>query len=193
MLITETHHGFVCANAGVTRRTCRRVTVLPRDPDGSAERLRGAVRRVSVSIGVIVAVTFGRPGVGASSTWRLASPACGLIDYRGSRDPYGRRRSTVVASPTNRGRPEIDAQDRAPPVAIVRGAAEWAGRNAQALVREAPFIQIALIFFYGQAALKLSAGRGALTLAIFALILRRVPFPPSPPRCTTRITACFSR
>jgi coenzyme F420-0:L-glutamate ligase / coenzyme F420-1:gamma-L-glutamate ligase len=145
VLITETHHGFVCANAGVDASNVPGgwVTVLPRDPDGSAERLRVALSDAfQCPIGVIVADTFGRP-------WRegVVNVALGvaglrpLIDYRGCTDPYGRRlESTVVALADEiAGAAEIVMRKTAgTPVAIVRGAAEWAGEgNAQALVRDA--------------------------------------------------------
>lgn len=145
VLITETHHGFVCANAGVDASNVPGgwVTVLPRDPDGSAERLRMALSDAfACPIGVIVADTFGRP-------WRegVVNVALGvaglrpLIDYRGCTDPYGRRlESTVVALADEiAGAAEIVMRKTARmPVAVVRGAAEWAGEgNAQMLVRDA--------------------------------------------------------
>jgi coenzyme F420-0:L-glutamate ligase/coenzyme F420-1:gamma-L-glutamate ligase len=145
VLITETHHGFVCANAGVDASNVPGgwVTVLPRDPDGSADRLRTALSDAfGCPVGVIVADTFGRP-------WRegVVNVALGvgglrpLIDYRGCIDPYGRRlESTVVALADEiAGAAEIVMRKTAgTPVAIVRGAAEWAGEgNAQTLVRSA--------------------------------------------------------
>jgi coenzyme F420-0:L-glutamate ligase/coenzyme F420-1:gamma-L-glutamate ligase len=145
VLITETHHGFVCANAGVDASNVPGgwVTVLPRDPDGSAERLRSALSdALECPVGVIVADTFGRP-------WRegvvnVALGVAGLrpvIDYRGCTDPYGRRlESTVVALADEiAGAAEIVMRKTARmPVAIVRGAAEWAGEGtARTLVRDA--------------------------------------------------------
>src|SRR5215467_13078196 len=68
VLITETHHGFVCANAGVDHSNVPGedvVTLLPRDPDGSAEELAAALRKkTGRRVAVIVSDTFGRP-------WRL--------------------------------------------------------------------------------------------------------------------------
>jgi len=74
VLIAETRHGFVCANAGVDASNVAPgfVSVLPRDPDASAERLREALTRAvaagaqpsgggAASIGVIISDTFGRP------------------------------------------------------------------------------------------------------------------------------------
>jgi coenzyme F420-0:L-glutamate ligase / coenzyme F420-1:gamma-L-glutamate ligase len=91
VLITETHHGFVCANAGVDHSNVtgdEMVTLLPRNPDDSASRLAAALRKVTGRrIAVIISDTFGRP-------WRLgltnvAIGAAGLpvlLDLRGKRD-----------------------------------------------------------------------------------------------------------
>ena len=63
VLITETRHGFVCANGGVDHSNVPgddQVTLLPEDPDASAERLRGRVRTLTgLAVGVIVSDTFG--------------------------------------------------------------------------------------------------------------------------------------
>lgn len=103
VLITETRHGFVCANAGIDHSNVPgedSVTLLPRDPDGSAEKLaEGLRRRTGKRIGVIISDTFGRP-------WRLgltdvAIGAAGLpvlLDLRGTRDREGKLlMATVLA------------------------------------------------------------------------------------------------
>jgi coenzyme F420-0:L-glutamate ligase/coenzyme F420-1:gamma-L-glutamate ligase len=102
VLISETRHGFVCANAGVDSSNTPEGTVvlLPEDPDASARRIRAALEReFEVEIAVIISDTFGRP-------WRegLVNVALGvaglapLIDYRGERDSHGRQmRVTVIA------------------------------------------------------------------------------------------------
>ena len=101
VLITETHHGFVCANAGIDHSNvpgedC--VTLLPRDPDGSAEKLAAGLRkRTGKRIGVIISDTFGRP-------WRLgltnvaigASHLPVLLDLRGTRDREGKSLTATV-------------------------------------------------------------------------------------------------
>jgi coenzyme F420-0:L-glutamate ligase / coenzyme F420-1:gamma-L-glutamate ligase len=145
ILIAETHHGFVCANAGVDASNVPPgfVTVLPRDPDASAERLRrGVSAALDRSIAVIVTDTFGRP-------WRegVVNVALGIaglrptIDYRGGTDTYGRAlQATVVALADElAGAAEVVTRKAAGlPVAIVRGAAEWAGEGSgQMLVRDA--------------------------------------------------------
>jgi coenzyme F420-0:L-glutamate ligase/coenzyme F420-1:gamma-L-glutamate ligase len=103
VLITETRHGFVCANSGVDQSNVGEpdvVTLLPDDPDASARRIRERIHdRAGVDVGVIVSDTFGRP-------WRLGivNVALGvaglpaLIDLRGTPDDAGRDlHATVLA------------------------------------------------------------------------------------------------
>ncbi len=94
VLITETSHGLVCANSGVDVSNVdggRSAVLLPGDPDKSARRIHGALRRrLRFAVPVIITDTFGRP-------WRegLAEVAIGLAgmkafrDYRAQCDPYG--------------------------------------------------------------------------------------------------------
>lgn len=98
VLICETHHGFICANAGVDQSNVEggeAVTLLPRDPDRSARHLSHAL-----GCGIIVTDTFGR-------AWRegLVDTAIGLarvppfIDMRGTQDTYGHPlQATVLAA-----------------------------------------------------------------------------------------------
>ena len=103
VLITETRHGFVCANGGVDHSNVPgtdEVTLLPEDPDASANRLQSRLLELSgVEVGVIVSDTFGRP-------WRLGilNVALGiaglpsLIDLRGRPDDQGKElHATVIA------------------------------------------------------------------------------------------------
>ncbi len=94
VLITETHHGFICANAGVDQSNIEGeevVAVLPPDPDASARAIRQAIReRLGFDVAVIISDTFGRP-------WRhgLVNIAIGLSgieaikDYTGQLDAQG--------------------------------------------------------------------------------------------------------
>jgi coenzyme F420-0:L-glutamate ligase/coenzyme F420-1:gamma-L-glutamate ligase len=94
LVIAETHHGFVCANAGVDASNVPgddTVCLLPVDPDASAAGLRDALAAMTGSdLAVIVSDSFGR-------TWRegITNVAIGvsgmspLTDYRGQRDPHG--------------------------------------------------------------------------------------------------------
>jgi coenzyme F420-0:L-glutamate ligase/coenzyme F420-1:gamma-L-glutamate ligase len=103
VLITETHHGFVCANAGVDHSNVPDndlVTLLPRHPDRSAKKLAAAFRKqTGKRLAVIISDTFGRP-------WRLgltnvAIGAAGvpvLLDLRGTLDRHGKvLTATIVA------------------------------------------------------------------------------------------------
>ena len=145
ILITETHHGFICANAGVDASNVEPgfVTVLPDDPDASAARLRAALMATfGCPVAVIVSDTFGR-------AWRegVVNVALGvaglqpLIDYRGNADTYGRPlTSTVIALADELAAAAeiVTRKTSGTPVAIVRGAGEWAGEgNGRALVRDA--------------------------------------------------------
>ena len=94
VLIAETHHGFICANAGVDQSNIEGeevVAVLPPDPDASARAIRQALReRLGFDVAVIISDTFGRP-------WRhgLVNIAIGLSgieaikDYTGQLDAQG--------------------------------------------------------------------------------------------------------
>ena len=145
VIIAETRHGFICANAGVDASNVAPgfVTVLPVDPDASAERIRsGLARCLGVSAAVIVADSFGRP-------WRegVVNVALGvaglrpLDDCRGRVDTFGRRlQSTIVAVADEiASAAELVMHKTARmPVAVVRGAAEWSGNGAAtALIRPA--------------------------------------------------------
>ena len=101
LLLTETQHGFVCANAGVDLSNVRtgEAALLPVDPDRSARRIRDRLAaRFGVRVGVVISDTFGR-------TWRngVTDVAIGVagvaavVDLRGTTDALGRTlRATVV-------------------------------------------------------------------------------------------------
>jgi coenzyme F420-0:L-glutamate ligase/coenzyme F420-1:gamma-L-glutamate ligase len=102
VLITETRHGYVCANAGVDHSNVGAgvLTLLPVDPDASARRLRQRLQELAgVEVGVVISDTFGRP-------WRLGivNVAIGIaglpaaIDLRGTPDDAGEPlHATVLA------------------------------------------------------------------------------------------------
>jgi coenzyme F420-0:L-glutamate ligase/coenzyme F420-1:gamma-L-glutamate ligase len=94
LVISETRHGFVCANAGVDLSNVEEgwAALLPEDPDRSARRLRDGVRaRMNVDVAVVISDTFGR-------VWRrgLTDVAIGcagiraVVDLRGTPDAFGR-------------------------------------------------------------------------------------------------------
>jgi coenzyme F420-0:L-glutamate ligase/coenzyme F420-1:gamma-L-glutamate ligase len=131
VLITETHHGYVCANGGVDHSNIPGhdvVTLLPDDPDASAEVLRARLHELSgAEVGVIVSDTFGRP-------WRLGivNVALGvaglpaLMDLRGRRDDVGKQLHATVlafADEVAAAAGLVMGKTNRTPVAIVRGLA----------------------------------------------------------------------
>ncbi|MCU1385243.1 MAG: F420-dependent oxidoreductase [Acidobacteria bacterium] len=145
ILISETRHGFVCANAGVDASNVAPgfVTVLPDDPDASADRLRGALSAAfGCPVAVIVSDTFGRAWrEGAVNVALGVSGLTPLLDYRGTADSHGRPlTSTVIALADELAAAAeiVTRKSAGTPVAIVRGAAEWAGDgHGRMLVRDA--------------------------------------------------------
>jgi coenzyme F420-0:L-glutamate ligase/coenzyme F420-1:gamma-L-glutamate ligase len=144
VLITETAHGFVCANGGVDASNVGPasgsvVTLLPVDPDASARRIRDAVRaRTGVDLPVVISDSFGRPW-----RWGIVDVAIGvsglapLDDLRGTPDADGRvMRSTVravadeIASAAELALGKVAGR----PAALVRGAHPARG---EATIREA--------------------------------------------------------
>lgn len=138
LIIAQTRHGLVCANAGIDQSNVPgedMVCLLPLDPDASAAGLRSALReRAQVDVAVIVSDSFGRP-------WRLGivNVAIGvaglapLVDYRGQEDNVGRVMSATIMAVAD----ELAAAaelvtgklDRCP-FAIVRGYAYAGGEGS---------------------------------------------------------------
>jgi len=130
VLITETRHGFVCANAGVDRSNTGGedlVVLLPEQPDESARRLRGDIKEIAgAMVGVVISDSFGRP-------WRegqvnVAIGAAGVVtlrDYRGEQDPAGYQLQGtelgVVDELASAAELVMGKLDRVP-VALIRGA-----------------------------------------------------------------------
>ncbi len=146
VIITETHHGFVCANGGIDASNVGPasgsiVTLLPRDPDASADGIRAAIRgRLGQDLPVVVSDSFGRP-------WRLGivDVAIGvsglrpLEDLRGQPDADGRvMRSTVraVADELASAAELVLGKAAGRPLALVRGASfvRGEGRIAEVLL-----------------------------------------------------------
>lgn len=94
VIITETYHGFVCANAGVDESNVPDgfVTLLPQDPDLSAKKIQTEIQnKFKKNVGVLISDTFGRPfRVGQTDQ---AIGICGLnplLDYMGKKDNFGK-------------------------------------------------------------------------------------------------------
>jgi coenzyme F420-0:L-glutamate ligase/coenzyme F420-1:gamma-L-glutamate ligase len=144
VLIVETRHGFVCANAGVDQSNVDADTacLLPEDSDRSAGALRAHLRTLTGhDLAIIVADTFGRP-------WRegLVNVAVGLaglepiVSYLGQRDPAGHvLQATILALADElaaAAEPVMGKLDRVP-VAIIRGL-DWprGDGSSRALLRD---------------------------------------------------------
>ncbi|MHB8219235.1 MAG: coenzyme F420-0:L-glutamate ligase [Acidimicrobiales bacterium] len=133
LMITETVHGFVCANAGVDLSNVADGTaaLLPVDPDRSARRIRSEVQRsMGIHVGVIISDTFGR-------AWRqgvidVAIGCAGIaaiVDLRGSTDAAGRTlvaTEICVADEIASAAELVMGKDHNIPAAVVRGVpSEW--------------------------------------------------------------------
>jgi coenzyme F420-0:L-glutamate ligase / coenzyme F420-1:gamma-L-glutamate ligase len=128
-LITETKHGFICANAGVDQSNVgskESVTLLPRDSDASADRIRKTIHQMTGKVvPVIITDTFGR-------AWRMGQVnfAIGVSgmkpihDYRGTRDMYRRKLQVTEIAVADElscaAELVMNKADRVP-VAIIRG------------------------------------------------------------------------
>ena len=137
-LITETSHGFICANAGVdqsnvgTKRDS--VTLLPRDSDASADRIRKTIHHTTgKEVPVIITDTFGR-------AWRIGQVnfAIGISgmkpirDYRGTKDMYRRTLQVTeiaVADELASAAELVMNKTDKVPVAIIRGYKAPRGRG----------------------------------------------------------------
>jgi coenzyme F420-0:L-glutamate ligase / coenzyme F420-1:gamma-L-glutamate ligase len=130
VIVCETHHGFVCANAGVDQSNVPgddTILMLPRDADDSARRIRARLRELTgVAPGIVISDSFGR-------AWRTgqADIAIGLAgvaaldDWRGRVDADGREmRATVIAvADLLAGTADLARQkDAGQPVVLIRGA-----------------------------------------------------------------------
>ena len=146
LIISETKHGFVCANAGIDLSNVERgqAALLPEDSDRSARRIRDAIKgRYGVDVGVIVSDTVGRP-------WRrgVTDVAIGcagvkaILDLRGTPDALGREMQvTEVALVDELACAAELAMGKTTgiPVAVIRGGPdEWFGESSvrQDLIRD---------------------------------------------------------
>jgi coenzyme F420-0:L-glutamate ligase/coenzyme F420-1:gamma-L-glutamate ligase len=146
VIISETRHGFHCANAGVDASNVPGATtlcLLPVDPDASARRIRQAIQaRLGVDVAVIISDTFGRP-------WRTAAVnvAIGvaginpLLSYVGQEDAYGKMLHTTVIAVADELAATaelVTGKVRRIPVSIIKGYPYESTEDAssRALVRE---------------------------------------------------------
>lgn len=139
VMITETHHGFVCANSGVDQSSSGGhglAVLLPRDPDASAARIRQALAARGADVAVIISDTFGRP-------WREAQTdiAIGIagmqpvLSYIGQVDPHGHefRVQAICQADELAGAAELVKGNLSRvPVGVIRGF-EWQPDAAAAM------------------------------------------------------------
>jgi coenzyme F420-0:L-glutamate ligase/coenzyme F420-1:gamma-L-glutamate ligase len=146
VLITETRHGFVCANSGIDVSNVdggEHALLLPEDPDRSARKVQRELRKLSrVSVPVIISDSFGR-------AWRegLTEAAIGVAgmkaihDYRGRRDPHGyslRVTLDAVADELACAAGLLSSKLTRTPFVIIRGFRYQSGRgSSRSLLRPA--------------------------------------------------------
>ena len=138
LIISETKHGFVCANAGIDRSNVAdgQVALLPEDSDRSARRFQDVVRaRLGVEVAIIISDTFGRP-------WRrgvtdVAIGSSGILpvaDLRGTEDAMGRELQVTEVAVVDEIAAAADlvlGKAKFTPVAVVRGVnTEWMGKGS---------------------------------------------------------------
>jgi coenzyme F420-0:L-glutamate ligase/coenzyme F420-1:gamma-L-glutamate ligase len=128
LIVSETAHGFVCANAGVDLSNVARgqAALLPVDPDRSARRIRDGLRgRSGVTVAVIVSDTFGRPWRrGVTDVAIGCAGVAAVVDLRGTEDAFGRPlmvTEVCVADELAAAAELVMGKSAGIPVAIVRG------------------------------------------------------------------------
>lgn len=138
LIISQTKHGFVCANAGIDLSNVERgqAALLPDDSDRSARRIRDAIKgRLGLDVGVIISDTFGRP-------WRrgVTDVAIGtagvksILDLRGTPDALGREMQVTEVALVDELACAAElamGKTTGVPVAVIRGgSADWFGESS---------------------------------------------------------------
>ena len=129
-MICETHHGFVCANAGVDASNVEKtgtLCLLPVDSDASARAIRAGVRAaLGADVAVIISDTFGRPWREGHLNFAIGIAGIApLIDYAGQHDPAGyelRVTQMAVVDELAAAAELVHGKLARVPVAIIRGA-----------------------------------------------------------------------
>lgn len=131
LIITETKHGFVCANSGIDLSNVERgyAALLPIDSDRSARRIRDIIlASLKIRVGVIVSDTFGRPWrKGLTDVAIGVAGIAGVVDLRGTPDSLGRIMQVTevaVADELASAAELVMGKTSGIPVAIIRGARE---------------------------------------------------------------------
>jgi coenzyme F420-0:L-glutamate ligase / coenzyme F420-1:gamma-L-glutamate ligase len=128
LIITETKHGFICANSGIDLSNIERgyAALLPIDSDKSARRIRDIIRaKHGVNVGVIVSDTFGRPWrKGLTDVAIGIAGVAGVVDLRGTPDSLGRIMQVTevaVADELASAAELVMGKSSGIPVAVIRG------------------------------------------------------------------------
>jgi coenzyme F420-0:L-glutamate ligase/coenzyme F420-1:gamma-L-glutamate ligase len=128
LIMTETRHGFVCANAGIDLSNVERgvAALLPLDPDRSARRIRDGLRaRAGVEVGVVFSDTFGRPWRrGVTDVAIGCAGIAAVVDLRGTSDAMGRQLQVTevcVADELAAAAELVMGKSAGVPVALLRG------------------------------------------------------------------------
>jgi len=128
LIISETKHGFVCANAGIDLSNVEagHAALLPVDSDRSARRIRDVIRaEQGVSVGVIISDTFGRPWRRGVTDIAIGSAGIGpILDLRGTNDALGRELQVTEVAVIDELAAAADlvmGKSAGYPAAIVRG------------------------------------------------------------------------
>ena len=128
LIITETKHGFVCANSGIDLSNVERgyAALLPIDSDRSARRVRDIVKaRLGIDVGVIVSDTFGRPWRNGLTDVAIGvAGIAGVLDLRGTPDALGRVMQVTevaIADELASTAELVMGKSNGIPVALIRG------------------------------------------------------------------------
>ncbi|MEC8392875.1 MAG: coenzyme F420-0:L-glutamate ligase [Actinomycetota bacterium] len=138
LIISQTKHGFVCANAGIDLSNVKRgqAALLPDDSDRSARRLRdGLAGRFQLDVGIIISDTFGRPWrIGLTDVAIGSAGVLPILDLRGSPDAFGREMQVTEVALVDElasAAELVMGKSSGIPIAIVRGAdMSWFGNGS---------------------------------------------------------------
>ena len=147
VIISETHHGYICANAGIDASNIpgdNAICLLPIDPDASARRIRNAIReQLNVDAAVLVSDTFGRPWRNGAVNVSIGVAGFNpVVSYVGETDPHGNELHTTtiaVADELAAAAELVTGKLLGIPVALIKGYPYQRMENAdsRAIVRDA--------------------------------------------------------
>ncbi len=130
VLITETKHGFICADAGIDKSNIEgkeTISLLPKDSDRDAEKIREEIRKQTLKdVGVIISDSFGRPfRIGAVGVAIGVSGINPVLDMRGKKDLFGYKLQTTmigqVDSLASAAQIVMGEADEGIPIVLIRG------------------------------------------------------------------------